>query len=89
MAKNKQRQRKKDILQNKRFLKYLIKKHERLTMILDDNISKQADPIEDDILLLREEWDAFDNSSLPWASYEGNPDEIVTQGELYTDTTSD
>lgn len=70
-------------LQNKRFLNYLLKKHERLTIILDDNISKGVDPVEEDINFLLEEWRAFDNSNLAWAKHEDHPEQSVTQGELY------
>lgn len=71
------------LLQNKRFLNYLLKKHERLTIILDDNISKGVDPVEEDVQFLLEEWRAFDNSNIAWAQHEDKPEQIVTQAELY------
>ena len=77
------------VLQNKRFLNYLLKKHERLTIILDDNLSKGADPSEVDIELLLEEWNAFDRSTLPWAVHEDQPEEVATQGVLYADIKAD
>ena len=77
------------LLQNRRFLNYLIKKHERLTIVLDDNLSKGVDPIEEDVQFLLEEWRAFDSSNLTWAVHEDKPEQVVTQGVLYADTKSE
>lgn len=54
------------ILENEAFLQYLIRKHERLTILLDKNLENRKDPTEADILLLKEECEAYDKTSLPW-----------------------
>ena len=90
MAKKQRRKNKPDFTkENKRFLNYLLKVHERLTIILDDNMSKCVDPKEEDIQFLEEMMTAFDNSSMSWAKHEDSPDEIATQGILYADIKAD
>jgi len=47
-------------LEEKKFFTFLVKLHERLTIILDDNVSKSVDPVESDVILLTRLIDFYD-----------------------------
>lgn len=65
------------IRENEGFHQYLIRKHERLTILLDHNLENRKDPSEADILLLKEEYEAYVKTALPWnLKY----DQIVRKG---------
>lgn len=73
------------IRENKRFMAFCIKVHERLTIMFDDNLHKHIDPIEEDILLLTELYKIYDAGNLPWLKEGDDIEQIVTQSQLFTD----
>lgn len=75
--------------QKKAFLYYMIKKRERLTILLDNNLDNKADPTEEDITLIKEELDAMSRSDLSWANPTDLPEQIVIQSQLFSDKSSD
>lgn len=68
-----------EIREDKGFYEYLIKKHEILTIMLEYNIPNNIDPSEEYIDFLKEEYVAFDTSSLPWVQHETKPVQDVSQ----------
>ena len=78
-----------ELLECKEFHYYLLKKLERLTIILNYNMSRDLDPNEEDIAFLEEELVAYDNSSMKWAEEKPELCEDVIQSEIYSDSVAD
>jgi len=72
-------------LQTKEFFYFLCKLHERLTIILDDNVAKGVDPQEEDILLMQELYPLYHSSNVKWAQKEQQEAEVVTQAQIFSD----
>ena len=77
-----------ELLECKEFHYYLLKKLERLTIILNYNMSRDLDPNEEDIAFLEEELVSFDTSVMKWAEEKPEMAEEIVQAEIYTDNKS-
>jgi hypothetical protein len=90
MAKQRKRkQSKEQMMENTAFYNYLLKKHERLTFILDNEINKNRDISEEDIKLLTEEYTAFEHSDILWAANDLRDGQEVTQLTIESDRVSE
>jgi hypothetical protein len=74
----------------KQFHLFLRKLHERLVIILDDNVAKEVDPIEEDIILLQELYKMYNApTTIPWIKEGADETVSVSQQPLFSDTTSE
>jgi len=70
-------------LEEKELFKFLIKLHERLTIILDDNINKNVDPTESDIILLEKLCEFHERLTYELMETKGNREPLVTQSAMF------
>jgi len=75
--------------EDERFFKFLCKLHERLYIILDDNIAKGVDPVEVDIELLKHLYKLHDTIDIAWLKDEAVEEQVVSEQKLFSDTLSD
>ena len=74
---------------NEKFRHYLLKKKERLIILLDTNLENKRDPSEDDIIFLEEEYELFDRSAVTWSDTVEKKEQSVSQLSLKTEEESD
>jgi hypothetical protein len=72
--------------ENKAFQDFCVKVHERLRIIFYHNLISRVDPSENDILFLKDMYNWYDSSELPWANGVEGEEEVSSQSELYPDT---
>jgi CRP-like cAMP-binding protein len=75
--------------EEERFHAFLNKLHERLYIILKDNISKGVDPVETDVDLLNVLYRVYDSESISWLKDDVLDAQIVSEQQLFSDTTAE
>lgn len=75
--------------ENKKFLGFCLKLHERLTILLDDNIHNKRDPIEEDITLLNDLYSLYDTTNVSWVTDDLYQEQVVIQSTIFNDKPSD
>ena len=68
------------------FMWFLNKLHERLFIILKDNVSKGVDPVETDVNLLNILYKVYDSESISWLKEELGLGQTVSEQQLFSDT---
>lgn len=72
--------------EEERFHAFLNKLHERLYIILKDNITKGIDPVETDVDLLNVLYRVYDSEPISWLRDDALDAQVVSEQQLFSDT---